>query len=144
MMSDDTEAHSHQNIQHNGETYIKLADAAVTFWHLRTWRVALYDALTEWHDPPRDDETPKAALRRLVHTEILAALDPAISRPAADLVATARREGMKDAARALIEKYQSMVIHPNTPEAWRLSILQDLREMTGEKPNVITAADIDA
>ena len=34
-MSEDAEAHSHQNIQHNGETYIKLADAAVTFRHLR-------------------------------------------------------------------------------------------------------------
>ena len=59
-------------------------------------------------------------------------------------LATARREGMKEAAQALIEKYQSMVIRPNTPEAWRLSILQDLREMVSEKPNVITAADIDA
>ena len=95
-MSDDTEVHSHQNIQHNGETYIKLADAAETFKSLRAWRVALYDALTEWHDPPRDDETPKAALRRLVHTEILAALDPAISRPAADLVATARRDALAE------------------------------------------------
>ena len=59
-------------------------------------------------------------------------------------LATVRREGMEEAAKALIEKYQSMTIHPNTPEAWRLSILQDLREMAGEKPNTITAADIDA
>ena len=66
-----------------------------------------------------------------------------ITRLRADLAA-ARREGMEEAARALIEKYQSMVIRPNTPEAWRLSILQDLRAMAGEKPNVITAADIDA
>ena len=58
-------------------------------------------------------------------------------------LATARREGMEEAAKRLIEKYQSMVIRPNTPEAWRLSILQDLREMAGEKPHVITAADID-
>ena len=56
----------------------------------------------------------------------------------------ARREGMEEAAQSLIEKYQSMVIQPNAPEAWRISILQDLREMAGEKPNVITAEDIDA
>jgi len=63
------------------------------------WRTAIYDALIEWHDPPRDDETPKAALRRLVHTEILAALDPAVSRPAADLVTQARRNALEEAAR---------------------------------------------
>jgi hypothetical protein len=63
------------------------------------WRTAIYDALTEWHDPPRDGETPKAALRRLVHTEILAVLDPAVSRPAADLVAKARRDALEEAAR---------------------------------------------
>ena len=44
-MSDDTEAHSHQNIQHNGETYIKLADAAVTFRHLRAEITRLRAAL---------------------------------------------------------------------------------------------------
>ena len=66
-----------------------------------------------------------------------------ITRLSAEL-ATARREGIKEAAQSLIEKYQSMVIRPNTPEAWRFSILQDLRAMAGEKPNVITAADIDA
>jgi hypothetical protein len=60
------------------------------------------------------------------------------------VLTTARREGMEEAAKSLIEKYQSMVIRPNTPEAWCLSILQDLREMAGEKPHVITAADIDA
>ena len=61
----------------------------------------------------------------------------------AENVATARRDGIKEAAQSLIEKYQSMVIRPNTPEAWRISILQDLQEMAGEKPHVITAADID-
>jgi hypothetical protein len=66
---------------------------------LMEWRTAIYDALTEWHDPPRDDETPKAALRRLVHTEILAVLDPAVSRPAADLVAKARRDALEEAAK---------------------------------------------
>jgi hypothetical protein len=65
------------------------------------WRTAIYDALIEWHDPPRDDETPKAALRRLVHTEILAVLDPAVSRPAADLVAKARREALEEAAQEM-------------------------------------------
>lgn len=119
-MSDDPEAHSHQSIQHNGETYIKLSDVAVTFKHLRAWREALYDALTEWHDPPRDGETPKAALRRLVHTEILAALDPAISRPAADLIATARREGMEEAAKRLEELHKNHGYNPQTGEVRRV------------------------
>lgn len=61
-----------------------------------------------------------------------------------EALATTRREGIEESAQSLIEKYQSMVIRPNTPEAWRFSILQDLRAMAGEKPNVITAADIDA
>lgn len=94
-MSDDLDgAHSHQHILHNGESYIKLADAAETFKRLWAWRRAVYNALTEWHDPPHNDETPKDALRRLIQYEITAALDPAVSQAAADLVATARREGM--------------------------------------------------
>ncbi len=103
------------------------------------WRGAINDALSGWMHPILEDEVPKDALRRLIQYEITAALDPAVSQTAADLVATARWEGMEKAARALIEKYQSITIHPNTPEAWRLSILQDLREMAGETPNVITA-----
>jgi hypothetical protein len=95
-MSDDLDgAHSHQHILHNGESYIKLADAAETCKRLRTWHTAVYNALTEWHDPPRDDEAPKDALRRLIQYEITAALDPAVSQSAPDLVATARREGME-------------------------------------------------
>jgi hypothetical protein len=66
-----------------------------------------------------------------------------ITRLRAEL-ATARKDALKEAAQALIEKYQSTVIRPNTPEAWRFAILQDLREMSGEKPKIITAADIDA
>jgi hypothetical protein len=71
------------------------------------WRTAIYDALIEWHDPPRDDETPKAALRRLVHTEILAALDPAVSRLAADLVAQALRDALEEAAQWHDEQRES-------------------------------------
>ncbi|MCA3371644.1 MAG: hypothetical protein INF89_19335 [Roseomonas sp.] len=59
-------------------------------------------------------------------------------------LATARKDALEEAAQALIEKYQSMVIRPDTPEAWRFAILQDLREMAGKKPNVITAAEVDA
>lgn len=66
-----------------------------------------------------------------------------ITRLRADLV-TARQKGMEEAAKNLLEKYQHMIIRPNTPEAWRFLILQDLREMTGEKPELTTAADIDA
>ncbi len=56
------------------------------------------------------------------------------------LMENARRDALEEAARAMIEKIQSMVIRPNTPEAWRFAILQDLREMAGEKPEIITAA----
>lgn len=63
------------------------------------WREAIYNALTEWHDPPRDDEAPKDALRRLIQYEITAALDPAVSQAAADLVATARRDAMEELER---------------------------------------------
>lgn len=63
------------------------------------WRGAINDALTNWMDLILDDETPKDALRRLIKYEVDAALDPAVSQSAVDLVATARREGMKDAAK---------------------------------------------
>ena len=98
-MSDDLESRGHHAITHDGESYIKLADAAETFKRLWAWRRAVYNALTEWHDPPRDGETPKDALRRLIQYEITAALDPAVSQAAADLVATARREGMEELER---------------------------------------------
>jgi hypothetical protein len=78
------------------------------------WRTAIYDALMEWHDPPRAGETPKAALRRLVHIEILAVLDPAVSRPAADLVAKARRDALEEAARRLEELHRQHKYNPKT------------------------------
>jgi hypothetical protein len=83
------------------------------------WRTAIYDALIEWHDPPHDDETPKAALRRLVHTEILAALDPAVSRLAADLVAQAQRDALEEAARRILIYFNNNHIAQNTAAAIR-------------------------
>jgi hypothetical protein len=59
-------------------------------------------------------------------------------------VKEAQRDALEEAAQALIEKYQSTIIRPNTPEAWRFAILQDLQEMAGKKPKIITAGDIDA
>lgn len=63
------------------------------------WRGAINDALTNWLDTIRDEDVPKDALRRLVAYEVTAALDPAVSQAAADLVATARLEGMEEAAK---------------------------------------------
>ena len=63
------------------------------------WRGAINDALTGWMHPIFEDEVPKDALHRLIQHEITAALDPAVSQAAADLVATARMEGMKGAAK---------------------------------------------
>ena len=58
------------------------------------WRGAINDALTGWMHPIFEDEVPKDALHRLIQHEITTALDPAVSQSAADLVTTARREGM--------------------------------------------------
>jgi hypothetical protein len=99
------------------------------------WRTAIYDALIEWHDPPRDDETPKAALRRLVHTEILAALDPAVSRPAADLVAQARRDALEEAAR--VARHYATIVPMHG------SLKCDIYEAAGQAATEI-AASIDA
>ena len=61
------------------------------------WQEAIEDALLNWCDAPSEDEAPKDALRRLIQHEITAALDPAVSQTAADLVHAARREGMEEA-----------------------------------------------
>ena len=63
------------------------------------WRGAINHALTNWLLPIEDHETPADALRRLIRLEIDAALDPAVSQSAADLVAKARRDALEEAAR---------------------------------------------
>jgi hypothetical protein len=63
------------------------------------WRGAINDALTNWLLPIEDHETPKDALQRLIRLEVMAALDPAVSQSAADLVAQARRDALEEAAR---------------------------------------------
>lgn len=63
------------------------------------WRGAINDALTNWLDTIREEDVPKDALRRLIQYEITAALDPAVSQSAADLVATARWDGMEQLER---------------------------------------------
>jgi hypothetical protein len=73
------------------EVEARLADAL-------KWRGAINDALTNWLSPIEDHETPADALQRLIRLEVMAALDPAVSRPAADLVAQARREALEEAA----------------------------------------------
>ncbi|MFN7611507.1 MAG: hypothetical protein ACK5QX_11320 [bacterium] len=60
------------------------------------WRGAINDALTNWLAPIEDHETPADALRRLIRLEIDAALDPAVSQSAADLVAAARKEWLAE------------------------------------------------
>jgi hypothetical protein len=65
------------------------------------WRGAINDALTNWLSPIEDHETPEDALQRLIRLEVMAALDPAVSRPAADLVAKAKRDGRQEVARQI-------------------------------------------
>jgi hypothetical protein len=62
------------------------------------WRDAINAALTNWLSPIEDHETPKDALQRLIRLEVMAALDPAVSKSAADLVAKARRDALIKAA----------------------------------------------
>jgi hypothetical protein len=54
------------------------------------WRAAINDALTNWLSPIEDHEKPSDALQRLIRLEVMAALDPAVSQSAADLVAAAK------------------------------------------------------
>jgi hypothetical protein len=117
------------------EVEARLADAL-------KWRGAIDGLRTlRWNDPVRDHETPLRAVQRLLNSELTAmALDPAIHKAVKAEITQAKREALEEAARGMIEKYQSMVIRPNTPEAWRFAILQDLREMAGEKSEIITAA----
>jgi len=62
------------------------------------WRGAINDALTNWLSPIEDHETPADALRRLTRLEVDAALDPKVSQAAADLIATARKDALEEAA----------------------------------------------
>jgi hypothetical protein len=62
------------------------------------WRGAINDALTNWLSTIEDHETPKDALQRLIRLEVMAALDPAVSQSAADLVAQAKRGALIKAA----------------------------------------------
>jgi hypothetical protein len=63
------------------------------------WQTAIEDALSNWCDAVADDETPKDALQRLIRLEVMAALDPAVSQSAADLVAKAKRDALEDCAK---------------------------------------------
>jgi hypothetical protein len=80
------------------------------------WRGAINDALTNWLSPIEDHETPADALQRLIRLEVDAVLDPAVSRPAADLVAKARRDALEEAARRLEELHRQHKYNPETGE----------------------------
>ena len=71
-----------------------MGDAWIAQKH--AWQEAVENALLQWCSAPSEDETPKDALRRLIQYEITAALDPAVSQSAADLVATARRDALAE------------------------------------------------
>jgi hypothetical protein len=80
------------------------------------WRGAINDALTNWLSTIKDHETPKDALQRLIRLEVMAALDPAVSQSAADLVAKARRDALEEAARRLEELHRQHKYNPKTGE----------------------------
>jgi hypothetical protein len=71
------------------------------------WRRAINDALTNWLSPIEDHETPADALQRMIQLEVMAALDPKVSQSAADLVATARKDALEEAALRLEELHKN-------------------------------------
>jgi hypothetical protein len=72
------------------EVDARLADAL-------KWRAAINDGLTaNCQNPIGATETPKDALHRLLQWEITLALDPVISKSAADLVAAAHKEWLAE------------------------------------------------
>ena len=83
-----------------------MGDAWIAQKH--AWQEAIEDALLQWCDAPSEDEAPKDALRRLIQHETTAALDPAVSQTAADLVATARRDGMERAVAILRARHRGV------------------------------------
>lgn len=68
------------------------------FGNALKWREAVNHALTNWLSPIEIHETPWDALQRLIRLEVMAALDPAVSKSASDLVAEARRAALEEAA----------------------------------------------
>lgn len=111
-MSDDAEAHSHQNIQHNGETYIKLSDAAATFRHLRSEITRLRAAL--------------ATARRDALAEIKQDTD--------ELIEQGRQDGMEEAAQDL--EGRAKMLRSWDPDSvgahWALHYAAAIRAAAGE------------
>lgn len=61
------------------------------------WKDAIADALLNHFLLINSDETPRAALRRLIMAEQNIALDPVVSEAAASLVQQAREAALKEA-----------------------------------------------
>ena len=99
-----------------------MGDAWITQKH--AWQEAIEDALLQWCDAPSEDEAPKDALRRLIQYEITAALDPAVSQAAADMVATARRDGMEECAKwhdAVATEYEREQAIYEAKDSWMVA-----------------------
>jgi hypothetical protein len=115
------EADLHQAIMDD----VRVAQQAAEITRLRAWRDAINGYLTEaWNSPLCDDEAPLAALRRLIKLEITAmTLDPNIIQTMNAELATARRQGMEEAAKRLEELHKNHGYNPQTGEVWRLGKL---------------------
>jgi len=98
------------------------------------WRGAINDALTNWLSPIEDHETPADALQRLIRMEVDAALDPAVSWPAADLVATARRDALEEAEQDLEGRAKMLrTFDPDSVGAhWAMHYAAAIRALKGE------------
>jgi hypothetical protein len=88
------------------------------------WRGVINDALTNWLSPIEDHETPADALQRLIRLEVMAALDPKVSKSAADLVAQARREALEDCAKwhdEIASEYKKEQLLYEAKESWTVA-----------------------
>ena len=93
------------------ETESRVADAL-------KWRNAINDYLTqEWHNPLKDDESPYAALKRILKCEFMEmALDPIRIKAIQAEIAQAKRDALEEAAQRLEALHRQHKYKPKTGE----------------------------
>lgn len=127
-MSDDLEARGHHAITHEGETYIKLADASVTFSLYRK-DIAAKDAEIARLRDACDNYFKTISLSQMRHGRILVGLERRIARQRRALaklykrrhdknaaLATARRKGVEEAAKIAADFETTAYQHGNLPD----------------------------
>jgi hypothetical protein len=80
---------------------------------------AIGDAMSVLHMAPRDGESPRDALRRLIEAEHRIALDPAVSAEARALVERGRQKGIEEFAQACIDAQPATAENPSESHYFR-------------------------